>query len=158
MDSLDSPPQVLSAPSNMAVGVPGSYSNAMSNVHNNASSTIGLNQATTQMMPPSARFSFNSMIAPASVPLDALNVSSYAGSHSGNFNVDSGKKKRGRPRKYAPEGNNNMALGLAPTTVTSSVGHGDFSGTPDLEQPVKKTRGRPPGSGKKQMNALGIVN
>ncbi|KAG7036189.1 AT-hook motif nuclear-localized protein 13 [Cucurbita argyrosperma subsp. argyrosperma] len=152
MDSLDTPPS-LSAPSNMTVGVPTAYSPGMSNANNNASSTLGLNPATAQMMQPSARFPFNSVIAPASVPLDSMNVSPYDGSHSGSFNADSGKKKRGRPRKYTPDGN--IALGLAPTTMASSVGHGDLSGTPDLEQPAKKARGRPPGSGKKQMNAIG---
>ncbi|XP_022931258.1 AT-hook motif nuclear-localized protein 13-like isoform X1 [Cucurbita moschata] len=152
MDSLDTPPS-LSAPSNMTVGVPTAYSPGMSNANNNASSTLGLNPATAQMIQPSARFPFNSVIAPASVPLDSMNVSPYDGSHSGSFNADSGKKKRGRPRKYTPDGN--IALGLAPTTMASSVGHGDLSGTPDLEQPAKKARGRPPGSGKKQMNAIG---
>lgn len=157
MDSLDTPPPPLSAPSNMAVGGQTAYSNTMSNANNNASSTIGLNQPSTQMMPPSSRFPFNPVIAPTSMPLDSLNVSPYDGSHSGNFNVDSGKKRRGRPRKYAPDGNN-IALGLTPTTVTSSLPHGDLSVTPDSEQPARKARGRPPGSGKKQTNALGIVN
>lgn len=156
MDSLETPPPPLSAASNMAVGGQTAYSAAMSNANNNASSTIGLNPTTTQMMAPAPRFPFNSVIAPASVPLDSLNVTPYDGSHSGTFNIDSGKKKRGRPRKYTPDGN--IALGLAPTTVASSVGHGDLTATPDSEQPAKKARGRPPGSGKKQMNAHGIVN
>ncbi|XP_038887521.1 AT-hook motif nuclear-localized protein 13-like [Benincasa hispida] len=152
MDSLDTPPPPLSAPSNMAVGGQQAYSPAMSNANNNAS----LNQPSTQMIPSSSRFPFNHpVIAPTPMPLDSLNVSPYDGSHSGNFTVDSGKKRRGRPRKYAPDANN-IALGLAPTTVvTSSVPHGDLSVTPDSEQPARKARGRPPGSGKKQTNALG---
>lgn len=155
MDSLDTPPPPLSAPSNMAIGGQTAYSPA----NNNASSTIALNQPSAQMIPPSSRFPFNHpVIPPSSVPLDSLNVSPYDGSHSANFNVDSGKKRRGRPRKYAPDANN-IALGLAPTpTVGSSVPHGDLSATPDSEQPARKTRGRPPGSGKKQSNSIGIVN
>ncbi|KAK7406381.1 hypothetical protein VNO78_08005 [Psophocarpus tetragonolobus] len=54
---------------------------------------------------------------------------------------DSTKKKRGRPRKYSSDGN--IALGLGPTNAPA-------------EPPAKKQRGRPPGSGKKQMDALGI--
>ncbi|KAA0038582.1 AT-hook motif nuclear-localized protein 13-like [Cucumis melo var. makuwa] len=144
MDSLDTPPPPLSAPSNMAIGGQTAYSPA----NNNASSTIALNQPSAQMIPPSSRFPFNHpVIPPSSVPLDSLNVSPYDGSHSANFNVDSGKKRRGRPRKYAPDANN-IALGLAPTpTVGSSVPHGDLSATPDSEQPARKTRGRPPGFG-----------
>lgn len=54
------------------------------------------------------------------------------------------KRKRGRPRKYGPDGN--MALALAP-----------LSSTPGLFSPSQKRgRGRPPGSGKKQqLAALG---
>lgn len=51
------------------------------------------------------------------------------------------KRKRGRPRKYGPDGS--MALALAPL---SSV-QGSFSPT------QKRGRGRPPGSGRKQQLA-----
>ncbi|BAU00349.1 hypothetical protein LR48_Vigan06g020800 [Vigna angularis] len=57
---------------------------------------------------------------------------------------ESSKKKRGRPRKYSPDGN--IALGLVPNYPAAS----------SAESPAKKHRGRPPGSGKKQMDALGI--
>lgn len=54
------------------------------------------------------------------------------------------KRKRGRPRKYGPDGN--MALALAPLSSTP----GPFSPS------QKRGRGRPPGSGKKQqLAALG---
>lgn len=55
---------------------------------------------------------------------------------------DPGKKKRGRPRKYAPDGSN-MSLGLSPMSSTPSPGSVTPSGP-------KKSRGRPPGSGWKQ--------
>lgn len=55
---------------------------------------------------------------------------------------DSGKKKRGRPRKYAPDASN-MSLGLSPLSSGQSPGSITPSGP-------KKGRGRPPGSGWKQ--------
>lgn len=73
------------------------------------------------------------------------------------------KRKRGRPRKYGPDGT--MALGLSPNPpsvgVTQSSG-GGFSSPPPTaamsgggggptSSSLKKARGRPPGStGKKQ--------
>ncbi|KAI9081683.1 hypothetical protein K1719_036337 [Acacia pycnantha] len=59
-------------------------------------------------------------------------------------------KKRGRPRKYAPDG----STILAPTPL-SSYAPADLSPTSD-EPPAKKSRGRPAGSGKKQLDALGV--
>ncbi|WOL13958.1 AT-hook motif nuclear-localized protein 10 [Canna indica] len=57
------------------------------------------------------------------------------------------KRKRGRPRKYGPDGT--MALALIPTSTA-----GGFS--PSSADPSKKVKGRPPGSSKKkQMAALG---
>ncbi|KAJ0913877.1 putative AT-hook motif nuclear-localized protein [Helianthus annuus] len=52
------------------------------------------------------------------------------------------KKKRGRPRKYGGDGSH-MTLALTPA---SSVGGSPGSVTPT----AKKSRGRPPGSGRKQ--------
>lgn len=51
------------------------------------------------------------------------------------------KKKRGRPRKYGPDGTN-MSLGLSPMSAPGST-----TSTP------KRARGRPPGSGRKQQLA-----
>lgn len=51
------------------------------------------------------------------------------------------KKKRGRPRKYGPDGSK-MSLGLSPLSSTPSTG----SITPG----PKRAKGRPPGSGWKQ--------
>ncbi|KAF5195802.1 At-hook motif nuclear-localized protein [Thalictrum thalictroides] len=50
------------------------------------------------------------------------------------------KKKRGRPRKYGPDGS--LALALSPTIFSSSS---DFS--------ERRGRGRPPGSGNRQLLA-----
>uniref|UniRef100_A0A803LU31 AT-hook motif nuclear-localized protein n=1 Tax=Chenopodium quinoa TaxID=63459 RepID=A0A803LU31_CHEQI len=102
------------------------------------------------------RFPFNSQVVTTTPPpsknpgtsLEPLN-SPYSGDGSSGmrqsgFGVDpnssgSQKKKRGRPRKYSPDGGgSNIALGLAPTPMSSS-----------------RHRGRPPGSSKKQLDALG---
>ena len=73
------------------------------------------------------------------------------------------KKKRGRPRKYDPDGNIAL-LRLAPTTPISSNSAGGDSvgglesnsgGAAASEPSAKRNRGRPPGSGKRQMDALG---
>ncbi|XP_062165450.1 AT-hook motif nuclear-localized protein 10 [Alnus glutinosa] len=93
-----------------------------------------------------------------------VNVSSMGG--SGGETV---KRKRGRPRKYGPDGA--MALGLtpAPQSVTVNQSGGVFSSPPPLPSvptppsggpasptSFKKARGRPPGSSKKQqLEALG---
>ncbi|KAK7406136.1 hypothetical protein VNO78_07755 [Psophocarpus tetragonolobus] len=55
------------------------------------------------------------------------------------------KKKRGRPRKYGPDGS--VSLMLSPMSATANSTPG--SGTPSEKRP----RGRPPGSGRKQQLA-----
>ncbi|KAK7307719.1 hypothetical protein VNO77_41034 [Canavalia gladiata] len=119
-------PQPQSHPPNMLVG-PSSYP--------------------SMMAPATARFPFNNN------PSEPLNTN-----NNGNntlcealkpcgLSSDSAKKKRGRPRKYSPDGN--IALGLAPSHASSS------SAPSSIEPFAKKNRGRPPGSGKKQIDALG---
>ncbi|KAJ8774447.1 hypothetical protein K2173_016893 [Erythroxylum novogranatense] len=136
---------------------------------------------TTPNLPPTAAasggFPFNSVGAQRSQvkqQLDGggvgggLNSSGFDGSSSPSsggmrFSMETAKKKRGRPRKYNSDGN--IALGLAPTPAISSggvsVGHADSSGVAPggsaSEPPIKRNRGRPPGSGKKQLDALGGV-
>lgn len=87
----------------------------------------------------------------------------------GHPNMDMGesvKRKRGRPRKYGPNGTMTLALGNSPSPLTtspmppssgSSVG-GFNSPAPNSGSSfvMKKARGRPLGSGKKQkMNSVG---
>ncbi|WOK94146.1 hypothetical protein Cni_G02848 [Canna indica] len=70
------------------------------------------------------------------------------------------KRKRGRPRKYGPDG---LALTHLSTAASVLSGAGVLSPTemtnispPGAADTTKKPRGRPPGSGKKlQMGALG---
>lgn len=110
----------------------------------NSSTTTTTTANANIMAPATARFPFAS---PQSEPFSAT--------HDGPSSPSTlGKKKRGRPRKYSPDGN--IALGLAPVSspvaATSAASAGD-SGNADA--PPKKHRGRPPGSGKKQLDALG---
>ncbi|KAF8117971.1 hypothetical protein N665_0007s0020 [Sinapis alba] len=58
------------------------------------------------------------------------------------------KKKRGRPRKYAPDGH--VSLGLSPMPCSSASSKAkDSSALTDPNAP-KRARGRPPGTGRKQ--------
>ena len=71
------------------------------------------------------------------------------GGYGGGGTADTTKKKRGRPRKYAPDGTVAITIRPAPTP----------SFNPMMSSPLQKRgRGRPPGSGKKQqLAALGIT-
>lgn len=92
------------------------------------------------------------------------------GFRAGGFSIEPARKKRGRPRKYSPSPDGNIALALAPAPVStggsaaSGGGHLESSndggsagatGTPGTDPSAKKHRGRPPGSGKRQLDALG---
>lgn len=62
------------------------------------------------------------------------------------------KKKRGRPRKYGPDGA--VSLRLSPMSAPANSTQDASETTPSQ----KKARGRPPGSGRKQqLAALGVV-
>ncbi|XAR70303.1 hypothetical protein NMG60_11027113 [Bertholletia excelsa] len=84
-------------------------------------------------------FQVQNTAPPISFP-HALNV----GVSSGVPSSEPVKKKRGRPRKYGPDGTN-MSLGLSP--LSAPPPSGSTSPTP------KRARGRPPGSGRKQQLA-----
>ncbi|KAF5735073.1 putative DNA-binding protein ESCAROLA [Tripterygium wilfordii] len=118
------------------------------------------------------RFASNSVgPANATVPdpkpfngtIGAPNAGAFDGSSSSlrpcGFNIDQAKKKRGRPRKYAPD--NNIALGLTPTPTSTALAssvlvvHGDSGGNDGGTPTLKRQRGRPSGSVKKQLDALG---
>ncbi|XP_054824918.1 AT-hook motif nuclear-localized protein 10-like [Prosopis cineraria] len=128
------------------------------------SSMISPNSSHMLLAPATARLPFTAIVTqsripppppPPPPPKASELTSPYEGSSAyrpGGLSIDSPKRKRGRPRKYSPDGS--IALGLAPTPLSSS-GPGDLSASPSGEPPAKKSRGRPPGSGKKQMDALG---
>ncbi|RDX69527.1 AT-hook motif nuclear-localized protein 13, partial [Mucuna pruriens] len=106
---------------------------------------VGPTSYPSMMAPATARFPFNNNPPPEPFnDNDANNINNTCEALKPcGLASESAKKKRGRPRKYSPDGN--IALGLAPTNASSSSA-----------EPTKKHRGRPPGSGKKQMDALGI--
>lgn len=85
-----------------------------------------------------------------SISMDASMPPHGAGASpaSGLPSSESVKKKRGRPRKYGPDGSVSLALSpSSPKTPHSSVASGS----------QKRGRGRPPGSGKKQqLSSLGM--
>ncbi|KAG0473896.1 hypothetical protein HPP92_015235 [Vanilla planifolia] len=97
----------------------------------------------------------DSSSAPSVMTLHGLNAS--AG--------ELGKKKRGRPRKYGPDGSMALALTTVSPTSGTTPGMGGFpplsmgQGSADISfsgDHTKKPRGRPRGSGKKQqLLALG---
>lgn len=116
---------------------------------------LGPTSYPSMMSPATARFPFNANNhAPPPPPPEPFNDIYNNNDNNNNSSstcealkpcgLGSEKKKRGRPRKYSSDGN--IALGLAPTTNASS----------SSAEPSKKHRGRPPGSSKKQMDALGI--
>ncbi|KAG0491989.1 hypothetical protein HPP92_005387 [Vanilla planifolia] len=149
MDAREPPRFTSSEPPSMLV-VPSSYGCG--------AGVLGHSMAmpnSTNLMSAVTRIPLNSLTSSAPKPLDTSS-SIYSSGDSmqgmrpeGMFNMgESDKKKRGRPRKYGPNGS--MALALCPM---SSSEHS----TPLSETTVKR-RGRPPGSGRKQqLEALGSL-
>ncbi|XP_030454070.1 AT-hook motif nuclear-localized protein 5 [Syzygium oleosum] len=83
-------------------------------------------------------------------PVYAAEPSNANFSHGINMGMSSAmpssepvKKKRGRPRKYGPDGK--VPLGLLPMSATPSN-----ASSGSLTESQKRARGRPPGSGRKQ--------
>ncbi|XP_031503300.1 AT-hook motif nuclear-localized protein 10-like [Nymphaea colorata] len=120
-----------------------------------SSDNYGSSFQNSSIVPPSqggavqqARGPFSPVVASVSKPSES--VSPYHGDSSatmmshGTGLSDPIKKKRGRPRKYGPDGT--MALALSPLSSIPSYSTPSF----------KRNRGRPRGSGKKQqLEALG---
>ncbi|MED6115789.1 hypothetical protein PIB30_094088 [Stylosanthes scabra] len=75
----------------------------------------------------------------STMPLDSSGISS----HCVNVGGEPLKRKRGRPRKYGPDGTVSLALTPTPATHPGTI----------TQAPHKRGRGRPPGSGKKQQLA-----
>ncbi|KAH6816883.1 AT hook motif DNA-binding family protein [Perilla frutescens var. frutescens] len=104
----------------------------------------------TNMHQQNPGFPFNSMAVDGSA----------SGGRGGGFSIEPARKKRGRPRKYSPD--NSIGLGLSPAPVSqipSLMAHNDFGGgggTPSSEMQAKRNRGRPAGSVKRQLDALGV--
>ncbi|KAI3703512.1 hypothetical protein L1987_73642 [Smallanthus sonchifolius] len=139
---------------------PGSYTAHHHHLQNNATTTPANNNSIITHESLQQRFAFDGtdQYGDGSSP--------PGGFRAGGFNIEPARKKRGRPRKYLPSPDGNIALGLAPAPVTAggSTGAGHLESlndaaaggsTPNTDSAAKKHRGRPPGSGKKQLDALG---
>lgn len=108
------------------------------------------------------RFAYNSS---EPKPLEAINSQYSDGSAA--FSMEPARKKRGRPRKYSADGNIALGLSQSPVNAIAVGGQGDGNsggsgtGTGGVvagPEGSKKGRGRPPGSGKKQLDALGLYS
>lgn len=93
----------------------------------------------------------------ATVPPHSVNVS--GGMQSVSPSGEPVKRKRGRPRKYGPDGTVSLALSpLSSSSTPGSVGTGlgsapSVPGSRSATSMQKRGRGRPPGSGRKQQLA-----
>ncbi|XP_010275248.1 PREDICTED: AT-hook motif nuclear-localized protein 10-like [Nelumbo nucifera] len=155
MDAREATRLTSSEAHGMMVG-PNPYGSSIPNGSMLSPNSAGLMQ--------SMRLPFNSVINSVSRPSDSSNSPYHADGSSGGlrpcgFNMgEPMKKKRGRPRKYGPDGS--MALALAPlsSVAPSHSTTPSHPVTPSSEPPYKRNRGRPPGSGKKQqLDALGAA-
>ncbi|KVH95255.1 protein of unknown function DUF296 [Cynara cardunculus var. scolymus] len=141
---------------------PNSYSTHHHHLSNTSNTAITNNNKNANIISPSSmqqRFPFNAsdQYGDGSSP--------SGGFRAGGYSIEPARKKRGRPRKYSPSSDGNIALGLAPAPATAisnvaSAGNLESSndgsgGTPNADSSAKKHRGRPAGSGKKQLDALG---
>lgn len=85
----------------------------------------------------------------STLPIESTGIPSHnvnVGAPSGVPSGEPVKRKRGRPRKYGPDGTVSLTLTPSPTPASH---HGNLTQT----QSQKRGRGRPPGSGKKQQLA-----
>ncbi|KAK4365818.1 hypothetical protein RND71_013698 [Anisodus tanguticus] len=103
----------------------------------------------------------SSMMQQQQNPGFGFDYSDGSSPRASGFSMEPVRKKRGRPRKYSPDGNIALGLSSSPVTPISSsvVGlHNDSAGsaiTPSSDNSSKKIRGRPPTPGKIQLDALG---
>lgn len=94
---------------------------------------------------PSPGFQLESSSSPSSMPMSSQGVNVREG--------EPVKRKRGRPRKYGPDGSVALALSpLSATTPAASGGSGMSAAVSGSATP-KRGRGRPPGTGRKQQLA-----
>lgn len=142
MDAREATRLASSEPPGMMVG----HNPYGGSLHNNSM----LSPNSTGIMQ-NLRLPFNSVVTSVSRPSESSN-SAYHGEGlrpCGFTMSEPTKKKRGRPRKYGPDGS--MALALAPLSSAQPGQSNNAS-----SEPQQKRKGRPPGSGKKQqLDALG---
>ncbi|XP_021319476.1 AT-hook motif nuclear-localized protein 10 isoform X2 [Sorghum bicolor] len=136
---------------NVMHGMPLAFSNPMAP---SPGASSPMNMKPTDM-PPGAMYRADSGAPPG------LQQQQHPGSGGGGaiVAVSGGelvKKKRGRPRKYGPDGSIGLGLKSAAAAGTEAAGGQSGGGGGSSSNPDGKRRGRPPGSGKKkQLDALG---
>ncbi|XP_070680091.1 AT-hook motif nuclear-localized protein 5 isoform X2 [Malus domestica] len=125
--------------------IPGSQAGGGGGLHHAA---LGFRSISNTLIQPQSNVRVSSVGSTFSVEPSRPNFEH----HGSTMNVTPGapsaqpvKKKRGRPRKYVPDGS--VSLGLSPMSATPTPTPGSTSPTP------KRSRGRPPGSGRKQQLA-----
>lgn len=106
---------------------------------------------------PNTAYAFNSLSTPFDSALLSHQHQHQNESHSGAAPdaEQSGRRRRGRPRKYSPDAGSHVVsvpAGGDSGSVKNEIG-GDVNGEGSQG---RRLRGRPPGSGKKQLDALGV--
>ncbi|XP_020703578.1 AT-hook motif nuclear-localized protein 9 [Dendrobium catenatum] len=91
--------------------------------------------------------------SPPTISPHAVNIGPGGSGGVGFGHGEPVKRKRGRPRKYGPDGSVSLALSplSSPTSVSGTSAGLSGSGTGTMTQ--KRGRGRPPGTGRKQQLA-----
>lgn len=153
-------PSRMSSSDAPGIMTPNSYPNSPMVIPNSGGMTSGM------------RLSFNPMASLVSKPMDGSNTLYHGDGMPGMRQCgvlsmsEPMKKKRGRPRKYASDGNMALCAGSLPSGYSnpnSSSPMMNLNGSPvsnpsngPLSETSTKKRGRPVGSGKKQqLDALG---
>ncbi|WOL00192.1 AT-hook motif nuclear-localized protein 9-like isoform X2 [Canna indica] len=130
-------------------GIPGPGAGSQPGLHGPAQPGVRtmLNPGTSLALPSSG-------VGSAAFQVDSPPaVSSHGapgGLSEGGIQVEPVKKKRGRPRKYGPDGS--VALALSPIS-SSAPPPGTVLGSGSAAPAQKRGRGRPPGTGRKQQLA-----
>lgn len=132
-------------------GIPGSVTSSQSGLHMTAQ--------------PGGR-SISNLVASLTAPPSSIGAAAFqvesppavsshggVGLGEGVSQAESVKRRRGRPRKYGPDGS--VALALSP--ISSSAPYGSVIGSSSASESgaptQKRGRGRPPGTGRKQLLA-----
>ncbi|RWV90512.1 hypothetical protein GW17_00047275 [Ensete ventricosum] len=145
----------------MAMSGPSSYYMAHRGIPGpGAGSQLGLHGATqpgirSMLNPGSSLAVPSSGVSSAAFQLESPPAASShgggggGGQGEGGIQVESVKRKRGRPRKYGPVGSVALALSPVSSSAPPDTVIGSGSGVPAQ----KRGRGRPPGTGRKQQLA-----
>lgn len=132
-------------------GIPGSVAGSQPGLHGTTPPGMRSlpNPGAALSVPPSG-------VGPSAFQVESpAAVSSHGGGGLGGVSqMEPVRKKRGRPRKYGPDGNVALALSPISSSAPSGTAIGSASASGSGAPSQKRGRGRPPGSGRKQQLAL----